>query len=404
MTQCATNRRRALVLAPFLSLDGPSRPRAVAAALAELMPVDVVTADFDHGRKARREPLQNKIFAQIVYLKAPSYSTNVGVARLISHIVFSVRASVYFLRNRDKYDTLYATAPLNLLAWIAFSRAGHAKKILDVVDVWPDALPFPRLTRRAFQPVFAAWKWLFSSSARKADIVISGSHVFLEEAKRYARKEAHTAHIYLSHDSLESRVPKQSVFTLAYVGNLGRLYDFETLLDVLSEGDMREKMQLFIVGAGDRRQWLLHELTHREIRHRFYGVVHDAGRLSSILCGCHAGFNGYARTTASFSYKAATYLAAGLPLINSMHGDLHGLVAAYDLGVNYQAGDRRQLREALFRLLRRTPGEVEANCKNFFAEHLETGKVHEEMRRYLARSLGFSSARICDCAEDFARV
>lgn len=403
MTRSKMDLGRALVLAPFFSLDTPSRPYTVAAALAELMPVDVVTADFAHGRKTRRQPLQSRRFARILYLRTPPYNSNVGLARLFSHVVFSWRASLYFLRNRCRYDTVYATAPLNLLAWVAFSCAGAHTRILDVVDIWPDALPFPLVLRRALSPFFMLWKRLFASAARKADIVMSASHGFLNEAKRFAGPGAHTAHFYLCHNRLESPVPRQPVFTLAYVGNLGHLYDFETLLDVLSAPDLRQTAQLFVIGAGDRKEWLLRELARRQIRHRFFGTVQESARLASILCSCHAGFNGYVPTTATFSYKAATYLAAGLPLINSMSGDLHDLVGAHDLGENYASGDCRQLREALLRLSRRNPAEISNHCRDFFDRQLETSRVQQAIRDFLAQTLVLSAVAV-ESEKELARA
>ncbi len=403
LISASVHARRAVVLAPFFSLVGPSRPRDVAEALAKLMPVDILTTDFDHSRKARREPLQSEEFAQIIYMKTPPYKTNVGMNRLLSHIVFSLCASWYLVRNRRRYDTIYATAPLNLLLWTAFSCTGTAKKIMDVVDIWPDALPFSASTRRALAPIFVVWKWLFVSSARKADIVISGSNVFLQEAKRYTSKDTQTAQFYIGHDSLNYSVPKEPLFTLAYVGNLGHLYDFETLLDVLSEEDLIGRMQLFVIGVGDRQDWLLHELSRRDIPHRFYGVVLDRDRLGSILCSCHAGFNGYVRTNASFSYKATTYLAAGLPLVNSMRGDLQQLIDTYDLGENYEAGVREQLRGALLRLSRRDHDVMASSCRQFFEANLESSRVRGEIVRYLAKNLGFIVPEM-DSAKDLAHV
>jgi glycosyltransferase involved in cell wall biosynthesis len=394
MTHVNSCQRRALVLAPFFSLDAPSRPRAVAEALAELMPVDVVTADFDHGRKVRREPMQSRKVARIIYVKTPAYGSNVSVARLVSHVVFSLRALRYIACNRHIYDTIYATAPLNSLAWLAFVRAGSATKILDVVDIWPESLPLSPSTKRVLTPILRAWKWLFTSSVQRADVILSGSDVFLAEAKRHAKTDAQVAHFYISHDRLWASVPKEPLFTLAYVGNIGHLYDFEALVGALSDQILRGATQLFIIGAGDRKDWLLDNLGGLGIRYRYFGAVFDAGRLGAILCSCHAGFNGYVRTSASFSYKAATYLAAGLPIVNSMRGDLRDLIERYGLGENYEAGNPQQLREALLRLVRRESGEVEANCREFFQTRIETGRVHEQIKSYLARQLGCDVSRI----------
>jgi len=76
------------------------------------MPVDVVTSDFDHSGKVKRERLQCPPFEQIIYLEARPYHSNVGAGRLISHLLFSFKAAAYFRKNRDKYNVVYATVPL----------------------------------------------------------------------------------------------------------------------------------------------------------------------------------------------------------------------------------------------------------------------------------------------------
>jgi glycosyltransferase involved in cell wall biosynthesis len=358
-----------------------------ASALAQLMPVDVVTSDFDHGRKAKRENRQTEEFERIVYIRTMSYETNVGIRRLLSHVLFALLASVYLIRNRKRYDIVYATAPLNLLAWLAFTLPGFSLRLIDVVDIWPDVLPFSPSQRRRFAPIMTVWKWLFKSAVHKADAVMAVSDDFACEAERYASKSAKIRRFYIGQKRLVPKVMKQPVFTIAYIGNIGHLYDFETLLDALEDHNLRASTQLFVIGKGDRRNWLLAELERRGIQHRYFGVVMEENRLSDILNSCHAGFNGYIRTSASFSYKAVTYLAAGLPLINSMTGDLERLVAQSGIGENYQRGNMQQLREGLLRLQRSDAEATRRRCERFFSAELQADKVREDMAGFLATTL-----------------
>ena len=393
MAETRSAPKRAVVFAPFFSIDGSAdRPRFVGSMLAEIMPVDVVTSDFDHSRKTKREHRNCEPFEQVVYLKTRPYDSNVSAARLISHLLFAFKAAAYFKRNRDRYDVVYATAPLNVLTWMIFELAGARTKVIDVVDIWPDVLPFPPLVRRALAPVFAVWKWFFKSAVFKSDFVMGVSDTFVDEAATYANDTAKVRRFYLGHGRLNSQVKKQTVFTIAYVGNLGRLYDFETLLDVLSEDELRENVRLFVVGTGDRQDWLIAELKRRRIQHRFFGVVFEPDRLADILRSCHVGFNGYINTTASFSYKASTYFAAGLPMINSMTGDLNNLVAEHGLGKNYKAGDRNQLKDCVLRLYRSDRTTMNSNCERFFATQVETDKVAADMRDFLVSDLCRSRA------------
>jgi glycosyltransferase involved in cell wall biosynthesis len=393
------NQKRALVLAPFFSGNAPaSRPRFVGAVLGKMMPVDVVTSDFDHSAKVKRERRQSPPFEQIIYLEARPYHSNVSAGRLISHLLFSFKAAAYFRRNRCKYDVVYATVPLNVLAWLVFSMAGAKTKIIDVVDIWPDVLPFSRNVRTALSPILAVWKWFFKSAVAKADMVMAVSNEFADEAATYANEKASVKRFYIGHELLVSAASKQPIFTVAYVGNLGRLYDFDTLLDVLAEAKLRNHVQLFVIGQGDRQEWLIDELGQRKIRYRYFGAVFETARLADILRSCHAGFNGYINTTAAFSYKAATYLAAGLPIINSMTGDLQYLVKKHGVGENYKAGDRTDLRACILRLMQNGTTDMAANSERFFASHLESGKIRADMKDFLVAKLE-KSRNSCDTSE-----
>jgi glycosyltransferase involved in cell wall biosynthesis len=380
--------RRAIVFAPFLLVGGDgSRSCFAATVLAQFLSVDIVTTDFDHTRKTGAEPRQPARFGEVVYLHARPYSSNAGAARFLSHLLFGLKAAAYFKKNRGKYQVVYVNVPLNLLAFLVFCLAGPRVKIIDIADIWPDVLPFTPVARRMLAPLLAVWKWLFKSAVGKAGVVMAVSDRFMREAAAYAGGNAKVKRFYIGHVRLDSSGFKQPVFTIVYVGNLGRLYDFDTLLEVLSEDSLREKMQLFIVGKGEREEWLIQELQRRGIRHRFFGIVFEPQRLGEILGSCHVGFNGFINTTAAFSYKATTYFAAGLPIVNSMTGDMLNLVAENRMGENYEGGNREQLRESLLRLWHNGTAAMAGNAERFFASQVEAGKIAGEMKQFLEECL-----------------
>jgi len=391
--------RRALVISPFFSPDSlADRPRTVAEALSRSMPVDLLTSDFDHLRKAPRSTTVAP-FEHTAFLHTISYQSNVSPKRLISHILFAPRALLYFLQNRRAYTVVYVTLPLNVTAWLILSFSGNKTKIVDVVDIWPDVLPFTPAQKFALSPIFFLWKWFFKASIQKADRVMAVSDSFLAEAKRYANPDAQAQRFYIAQDRLDFSAAKQPLFTLAFVGNLGYLYDFETLLEVLAENENRQTVQLFLIGDGDRKDWLLSELSRRKILHRFWGVVYDPAQLGGILTSCHAGFNGYVRTSASFSYKACTYLAAGLPLLNSMTGDLRTLVLQHGLGENYNSGNRDQLRAALRRLCNGESESMRRNCEEFFSSSVQRSQVLVQIETFLASDSSCPVSRLGQTSE-----
>jgi len=87
----------------------------------------------------------------------------------------------------------------------------------------------------------------------------------------------------------------------------------------------------------------------------------------------------YYNTTAAFSYKANTYLAAGLPIVNLMVGDLQRLVVERGIGFNYKGGDVNSLRRCFTQINESTLSSMAQNCEQFFAAELDRTKIREKM-------------------------
>lgn len=376
-------RPRAIVLAPTFSTDmNANRAMSAACVLARLAEVEVVTSDFDHWTKARRENKQVRPISKITYLRTMPYRSNVGVSRLLSHVLFSMSASWYFLRGRSRFDIVYATLPFNTLAWCVFRSARKKLKIADVTDIWPDVLPFRREHRTMLWPLFAVWRRFFTGAVKRADVMMAVSDTFFEETLKYTGPSCRSRRFYLGEVGLVRDIRKAETLTIAYSGNIGRLYDFETLLQVLTDlGPV--SVELLIVGDGDRREWLLAQLKQRSIPHQYFGSVYDPAKLGPILCRAHLGFNGFVNTSAAFSTKASTYFAAGLPILNSMGGDLQWLVEKRGLGFNYEGGNPQSLRSRLSELDMPTVRAMSENCIRFFSAELERERVREEMLQFL---------------------
>ena len=376
-------RKRALVVAPFFSSEmNANRPLSAACVLAELAAVDVVTTDFDHWTKRSKKQVQVAPIERIVYLKTPAYRNNVSIRRLLSHVTFSVRAVRYFRKHCDSYDIVYVTLPLNLLGWLVLRSSGLKWKIADVTDIWPDVLPFPRWFFRVFRPLFAIWHKLYQHAAGEADVMMAVSDSFFQQTLRSVKSDCRSRRFYLGEVDLLANVVKESTLTVAYSGNLGHLYDFETILDVMTDAE-RGSIQLFIVGDGDRREWLLNELKRRDLLHQYFGSVYASEKLAGILSRAHLGFNGFVNTSAAFSTKASTYFAAGLPILNSMGGDLKKLVAERSLGLNYVGADRASLKLCFSQLNEASLNLMSQNCTKFFSAELERGKIRQDMLGFL---------------------
>ena len=380
-------RKRAILLAHSFSTDmNANRPLSAACVLSRLADVEVVTTDFDHWTKKPKRKIQFPPICKITYLKILPYYNNTGPLRLISHLLFSIRAGLYFLRRHRQFDIVYVTLPFNSLAWFALRCARKQLRIIDVTDIWPDVLPFSQRMVRMFSPAFALWRWMFNQAAGEAEVMMAVSDSFFQETLRYVKPDCKCRRFYLGELALRRDVPKEAVLTIAYCGNLGTLYDFETLLDVMSEAEPGS-MQLFMIGDGDRRDWLLNELKQRNLSHRYFGSVYDPAKLGDILSRAHLGFNGFRNTTAALSTKASTYFSAGLPVLNSMEGELAKLVADFGLGFNYSSGDRSGLKQCFSKINLDDLASISENCTRFFQSQLDRNRIRDDMYQFLCQCL-----------------
>ena len=380
---------RSLVVAPFFSNESTTnRPLLASEVLARFGDVDIVTTDFDHHRKSRKPRFQFERDGRTVYyVRTREYRRNIGVARLISHALFTYRAWQFLKTRRGQYDLVYATVPFNLLAFLSFKVFGKALRVIDIVDIWPDVLPFSKVVRRLFAPVLAIWHRSFTAAVASADLLLAVSERFLQEALPAFRGTPDAARrLYIGH-ALIPRLTRGHTgrLTIAYIGNIGHLCDLQTLLDAIAAcGDTPK---LLVIGDGDKLTWLLDSVKERGIPHEYFGVVYDEARLAEILREADLGFNGYRNTDAAFSYKATSYLASGLPLLNSMSGDLHELVSEFEIGFNYRSEDVEDLGNCLRAATPATLMRLRANAEKFFSEHLDQDQLKRELESWLCGHL-----------------
>jgi glycosyltransferase involved in cell wall biosynthesis len=178
-------------------------------------------------------------------------------------------------------------------------------------------------------------------------------------------------------------VTREDLLTIVYIGNIGHLYDFDTLINALSQPEIKCKYQLYLIGDGDRKEWLLEQLQRLSIQYTYFGIVYDEKELAETLNRCDIGFNGYINTTATFSYKANTYFAARLPILNSMPGDLRTIVSKWGIGYNYSGGDVQSLAICLSTLNKDELRDMSEKCHEFFKNEIDLNVIMDNMEIFL---------------------
>ena len=118
------------------------------------------------------------------------------------------------------------------------------------------------------------------------------------------------------------------ILSIIYLGNIGNIYDFESLLQIIKGLEKIRPVKLHIIGLGPKRSWLLDKLNLLNIMYVDHGASFDEQLKEEVLSTCWFGFNGFKKEAeVGLSYKSVDYLSYGVPLLNSLGADTFELIA-----------------------------------------------------------------------------
>jgi glycosyltransferase involved in cell wall biosynthesis len=170
----------------------------------------------------------------------------------------------------------------------------------------------------------------------KSDFCIAESSLFYEALQLKNKDKSSVVH--LKKFELAPPVVNKidDVLSIIYLGNIGNIYDFESLLRIIKGVEQARPVMLHIIGLGPKRSWLLGKLKSLNVTYVDHGASFDDGLKKDVLSSCWFGFNGFKQgTQVGLSYKSIDYLSYGVPLLNSLGSDTFRLVADEAVGFNF---------------------------------------------------------------------
>ena len=331
------------------------------------------TSDFSHARKAKRilDAPDGEGF-RLVFVPTPSYPRNICLRRILSHRAFAARWRAA-ADGAVAPDLIVASLPPLALGAAALRYvAGHpgVKLVVDVQDAWPET----------FEQV--APRWLLAPLRRVAGRIYRGADAVSGVAARYvelARAYGAEAPMAVFPLGIERRTggrcapveEGREVIRLVYAGNMGKSYDLATLVGMVAR-DAGISLDLAGTGPDEAR---LRKLAGDCPRIRFHGYL-GAEDLQDLLVSCDAGvIPMFDASCVGVPGKLADYAAAGLPVLNSLHGETESLLESHGAGFTYQAGDVASLRDAVARLRAADAGALRAGT-GVLASHFDADRVY----------------------------
>jgi len=294
--------------------------------------VKVITTDFAHMQKKKREC--NK--PGYVCLKTKPYKKNISVSRIVSHHRYA--KDVYKALEDQVPDMLWILVPPNsLVKYLALYKKEHpeVKLVFDIIDMWPETMPVAAYRKL---PFIRYWAGLRNKHINSADVIVTECGLYQTVLDKYALKgKMHT--LYLTRDryplSDETELPEDRI-SLCYLGSINNIIDIPTINRIIRELSVYKSVVLHIIGDGENKDLLISSAKEAGAEVIYHGKIYDIEEKNRIFSKCNYGLNIMKEDVfIGLTMKSMEYFAAGLPIINNIHGDTWDFVNEYGIGINY---------------------------------------------------------------------
>jgi glycosyltransferase involved in cell wall biosynthesis len=375
------------------------------------------TASFSHTFKRFRsqgwEDLPISPGFTIRLVPTSAYRGNISVGRLGFEWSYA-RNTHKRARESEKPDCIVATDPSQIVGFMSarLAKAFGVPLVLDVFDLWPElfTLVLPKWLRPFSGLIFSPFYLLRKYNVRQADGVVSLCRTYLNVALHglSRSKAVPSLTVFNGIDLAEFRreMPDENAITetkkrlgktpgeiwAVYTGTLSDNYDVRALVEA-AEILAAEKSAIRIIVLGEGT--LRHRVSEFVQKHpggnlRYLGPSMASGELLSFYKASDIALCAYSKdSNVAMPNKAYDYLAAGLPIVNSLKGELAEFLAENGIGVSYEAGDPRSLVEALRKLADDSElREAMARNADRKAAMFDSGSLYREYASFVEQVCG----------------
>lgn len=345
------------------------------------------------------------------FLHAPGYSRNVSLARIRHNFQLARAFTRRAEQAADRPDVILAEIPCLELAESAakFAQSHRIPFVCDIQDIWPDVYLtwLPR-------SLHTLGRWILSSEYARLRRILAATHGVTAVSEAYLKwsqpwlnrqlgendqvfplgyalpsealqlKAASRRHAFLDQHRL---APDQLLVT--FLGQFATSYDVETIVEaahILEKNLALPPYQLVLAGNGDKEPALRRRAAGlRTVT--FTGWLEHTDTIC-LLESSHVALAAYASNAAqSLPYKPFEYMAFGLPIINSLSGELAEIITTQGLGLNYAAGSPEALATAITNLLVDT--EKRTSCAQrarlLYIESYSADAIYRRMSHYFSQ-------------------
>lgn len=324
---------------------------------------------FDHARKIQRAKHNARVTLSsglhIRFLYGPSYTRNVTPARLVHNHALA-RTFARMAPDMPRPDIIFCCLPTLEMAYqsISFARHRGIPILIDIRDQWPDIYlkPFPRPMHGLARLMLSTEFNKMRSICRGATGITAVSQTYFDWALNYAGREqgmhdgvfplgypattgqATTALDQRARELQDTYGIRSDALVISFVGIFGMSYDLETVVEAAKRLHTQGTTQVQFVLAGDGDKGERIRNLARGIDTVIFPGWLDERSIHALLKLSSIGLAPYVKgALQSLPNKPFEYMAAGLPILSSLQGELETLITNEQIGKQYQPGNPQSL-------------------------------------------------------------
>jgi glycosyltransferase involved in cell wall biosynthesis len=332
------------------------------------------TSVFEHRSKQFRNTTweDRRVTGNFTVRLVPTtgYTSHVGLARIRSEQTFARNVKSRALGEQAP-DVIVLSEPALFTSKhiLEYARRRNVPVMVDIGDLWPELFdillpkPIRALGRIVFSPLYRRRRKLLEQV--RGYVAVTKDYLAIMQATvRQANAEVaywgvDVAGVQASIQAPgptpplgEARGGKAEVFAI-YAGTLGDNYDIRSMLraaELLLEAAV--PVRLVIAGAGPLESFVRTTIEMRKLTNVTYLGSLPADVLARLYAKCDIALSTYVEASpVAMPIKAFDYLAAGLPMVNSLRRDLGEIVLEQDVGVQYEPENPASLAAGIRRLV-----------------------------------------------------
>lgn len=374
--------------------------------------VELWTSAFDHEahKHIHKQSLSEKVgdMISIQFIKGCGYSNDLSPKRFL-HNCQTRREFIQLANSRDELpDIIFASVPILELAQAAVSYAKKRKIpiIVDIRDLWPDVYltMIPKF-------LHSIGKFFLYSEYKRAKFIFKNatgitavSEAYLKKGLVYAKRAPKNTDSFFPLGSLDTTMANftkpdkeqisilhkygidETKFVVTFVGTFSKFLDIKNILDAADLLVDKKEIRIVIIGTGKNFKEF-NEIAKRLPNVTMTGWL-NAQEIRAILSYTDVGLAAYAKDALmSLPNKPFEYMAAGLPLLSSLPGELEALIKTANIGRNYIAGDSLSLSREINWFYDHQEEAKNMGKKSFdiFSKKYQSDIVYKAFSEYLER-------------------